>query len=73
MVTPDQQSGSSGRASSWGRKLLSWVLMAILAIIAVNWLARSLFGLIRFGLMLAVIGGIIYLIIRLRAPDDDQL
>lgn len=71
MPTPDQPSGSPGRASALGRKVLSWVLMAVLVVIAVNWLARSVFGLIRFGLTIAVIGGIIYLIIRLRAPNDE--
>ena len=73
MTTPDRPSGSSGRASSFGRKLLSWVLMGALVLIVLNWLARSVLGILRFGLTLAVIGGIVYLIIRLRAPDDDQL
>ncbi len=73
MAGPDQQSGSTGRASSLGRKLLSWVLMGILALILINWLAKSVLGLLRFGLSIAVVVGIIYLIIRLRAPDDDQL
>lgn len=73
MTIPDRPSDSSGRASSFGRKVLSWVLMGALALIVLNWVARSVFGFIRFGLTLAVIGGIIYLIIRLRAPDDDQL
>ena len=71
MLPPDPQNGSSGKASALGRKVLSWVLMAILALFVVNWLARSVFGFIRFGLTIAVILGIIYLIIRLRAPDDD--
>jgi hypothetical protein len=73
MPTPDQQSGTPGRASALGRKLLSWALMAVLALIVVNWLAKSVFGILRFGFTIAVIGGIIYLIIRLRAPGDDQL
>ena len=73
MAGPDQQSGSTGRASPLARKLLSWVLMGILALILVNWLAKSVLGLLRFGLSIAVVVGIVYLIIRLRAPDDEQL
>lgn len=71
MPTPDQPSGASGKASALGRKVLSWALMAILALFVVNWLARSVFGILRFGLTIAVIVGIIYLIIRLRAPGDE--
>lgn len=73
MSLPDRPSGSSGRLSSFGRKLLSWVLIGALALFVLNWVARGLLGFLRFGFTLAVIGGIIYLIIRLRAPDDDQL
>ena len=71
MLPPDRPAGSPGKASSLGRKVLSWILMAALALFVLNWLARSVLGFIRFGLTIAVIVGIIYLIIRLRAPDDD--
>lgn len=71
MLPPDQQDGSSGRSSSFVRKALSWVLMAVLALFVLNWLARSVLGFLRFGLTIAVIVGIIYLIIRLRVPDDE--
>lgn len=50
--------------------IVGWVLVVVVAIVALRWVLGSIIWLFRWALILVVIGGLLSIYLRLKLPKD---
>lgn len=50
--------------------IVGWVLVVVVAIVALRWVLGSIIWLFRWALILVVIGGLLTVYLRLKLPKD---